>query len=275
MTTSQFRLEAISPAYWQVTFSNGPINLFDPDSVDELAALVGRAEHDEQLRVIVFRSDNPDFFIAHWDFQSDPARVAQMAPGPTGLHPYVDNFIRLARLPATTISLVRGRARGTGSEFALATDMRFASERAVLGQFEVGVGSVPGGGPMARLGRLVGRGRALELLLGADDVDAERAAAYGYVNRVIDDAVIEDEVDALARRIAGFDRVALTQTKALVDAATLPGDTEFAAGMRAFFATSGRPENLPIIRSLFARGLQQTGGVEMDLGREVATPSGS
>jgi len=272
MSSEQFRREIVSPHYWRVTFSNGPVNLLDPDSVDELAALVTSAENDPDLRVIVFRSDNPDYFMAHWDFLSDSDRVASMQPGPTRLHPYVDNFIRLSRLPLVTISLIRGRARGTGSEFALATDMRFASERAILGQFEVGVGSVPGGGPMARLGRLAGRGRALEILLGADDIDAERAAAYGYVNRVIDDAVIETEVDAFAHRIAGFDKVALAQTKALVDTATLPAEDEFALGMRAFFTTSGRPENQPRVRRLFAGGLQQPDGVERDLGYQVGLP---
>jgi enoyl-CoA hydratase/carnithine racemase len=95
--------------------------------------------------------------MAHWDFLADNARVAGMQPGPTGLHPYLDNFIRLSKLPVATISQIRGRARGAGSEFVLATDIRFASETAVLGQFEVGVGAVPGGGPMARLGRIAGR----------------------------------------------------------------------------------------------------------------------
>ena len=92
---TQFSVEETSPAYWRVTFANGPVNLLDPDpdTVDELAALVDRAEQRPQLRVVVFRSDNPDFFMAHWDFRSDGARVAAMRPGPTGLHPYVDNFI--------------------------------------------------------------------------------------------------------------------------------------------------------------------------------------
>ena len=161
------------------TFANGPVNLFDPDSIDELALLLTSAERDPELRVIVFRSDNPDFFMAHWDLLSDKTRVANMAPGPTGLHPYLDNFVRLSRLPVATISVIRGRARGAGSEFVLATDMRFASEHAVLGHFEVGIGAVPGGGPMARLGHLIGRGRALEILLGADDINAADAAAYG------------------------------------------------------------------------------------------------
>lgn len=272
MTTNQFHLDAVSAAYWRVTFSNGPVNLFDPDSVDELALLLDRAEQDPDLRVIVFRSENPDFFIAHWDLLADKERVANMQAGPTGLHPYLDNFVRLSRLPVATISLIRGRARGAGSEFVLATDMRFASERAILGQFEVGIGAVPGGGPMARLGRLVGRGRALEILLGADDYDAEKAAAYGYVNRVIADDAIEAEVNALAHRIASFDKTAISQTKALVDTATLPEDNEFAPGLQAFFATAGRPASQPLIRSLFARGLQTAGGAELDLGHQVGAP---
>ncbi|MHA7264592.1 enoyl-CoA hydratase/isomerase family protein [Arthrobacter sp. TMN-37] len=263
MMTQQFNVDVVSPSYWRVTFANGPVNLFDPDSIDELALLLNTAEQDPELRVIVFRSDNPGFLMAHWDLLSDKARVANMAPGPTGLHPYLANFIRLSRLPAATISVIRGRARGAGSEFVLATDMRFASERAVLGHFEVGIGAVPGGGPMARLGHLVGRGRALEILLGAADVGAEAAAAYGYVNRVISDATIEAEVDALARRIAGFDKTAVARTKALVDEATLPEDQEFAPGLEAFFATAGRPVSQPLIHSLFARGLQQADGVEL------------
>jgi len=112
--------------------------------------------------------------------------------------------------------------RGAGSEFILATDIRFASDKAILGQFEVGVGSVPGGGPMARLARLVGRGRALEILLGGDDIPAALAAQYGYVNRVVPDAELEEFVDRFARRIAAFDKVAVSGIKHLVDVASLP-----------------------------------------------------
>jgi enoyl-CoA hydratase/carnithine racemase len=177
----QFHVDEISPSYWRVTFDNGEVNLLDPDTVDQLGALIGRIEADPDLTVVVFRSDKPRYFMAHRDFVSDTARVARMTPGPTGMNPYLDNFVRLSRLPVATVSEIRGRTRGAGSEFVLATDIRFASDKAVLGQFEVGVGAVPGGGPMARLGRLVGRGRALEILLG-DDITAALAAEYGYVN---------------------------------------------------------------------------------------------
>jgi len=192
-----------------------------------------------------------------------------MSPGPTGLHPYLDNFVRLSKLPVTTIAEIRGRARGAGSEFVLATDIRFASENAILGQFEVGVGAVPGGGPMARLGRLVGRGRALEILLGGDDIPAVRAAEYGYVNRVVSDRDIEGFVDAFARRIATFDKVAVAGIKKLVDVATLPEDAEFAPGLQVYFATAGRRENRPFTERLLRAGLQQPDGIEADLGNAI------
>ncbi|MEY9894314.1 enoyl-CoA hydratase/carnithine racemase [Catenulispora sp. MAP5-51] len=264
-----FHVEKVSSSYWRVTFDNGPVNLLDPDSVEQLADLVGRMEDDPDLTVAVFRSENPGYFMAHWDFASDSARVLAMQPGPTGLNPYVDNFVRLSKLPLATISEIRGRARGAGSEFVLATDIRFASEQAILGQFEIGVGTVPGGGPMARLGRLVGRGRALEILLGGDDIPAALAADYGYVNRLVPDAQIEEFTDAFARRIASFEKVAVSGIKQLVDAATLPEDEEFARGLKSYFATAGRPENRPFVGMLFDKGLQQPDRIELDLGTSI------
>jgi enoyl-CoA hydratase/carnithine racemase len=269
--TEQFHVDEVSSSYWRVTFDNGPVNLLDPDTVEQLDALIRRVEADPDLTVLVFRSEKPGYFMAHWDFLADNARVMGMRPGPTGLHPYLDNFVRLSRVPVATICELRGRTRGAGSEFALATDMRFASETAVLGQFEVGVGAVPGGGAMARLGRLVGRGRALEILLGGDDLPAERAAEYGYVNRVVPDDHIEEFTDEFARRIASFDKVAVAGIKRLVDVATLPGIDELAAGLEAYFATAGRPETRPVAEMLFGRGLQQPDGIETDLGTAIGT----
>ena len=265
----QFHVHEVSPSYWRVTFDNGPVNLLDPDTIEQLSALIGRIENDPNLTVVVFRSDKPGYFMAHWDFLADNARVIRMQPGPTGLHPYVDNFVRLSKLPVATISEIRGRTRGAGSEFVLATDIRFASEKAVLGQFEVGVGAVPGGGPMARLGRLVGRGRALEILLGGDDISADLAAVYGYVNRLIPDAEIEAFTDAFAQRIATFDKTAVAGIKKLVDVATLPEEDEFGKGLQAYFATAGRPENRPFAQLLFENGLQQPDGIETELGSAV------
>ena len=272
---AQFTVDEVLPSYWRVTFENGPVNLVDPDSVEQLAQLVTRIEESPTLTVVVFDSANPDYFMAHWDLKSDRARVAAMVPGPTGLHPYVDNLIRLSKVPAVTVSAIRGRARGAGSEFVLATDIRFAGDKAILGQFEVGLGSVPGGGPMARLARLVGRGRAAEILLGADDFPAELAERYGYVNRVLPDGELAVFVDAFARRLAGFDKVAVAGTKALLDVASLPPDEEFGPGLAAFFRTSGRPENAAIVHYLFENGLQTSTGVERDLGRVVGSYSNS
>jgi enoyl-CoA hydratase/carnithine racemase len=268
-TAEQFHIAEVSPSYWRVTFDNGPVNLLDPDTIDQLGALIERIEDDPELTVVVFRSDKPGYFMAHWDALSDNARIAAMRPGPTGLHPYLDNFVRLSRVPVATITEIRGRTRGAGSEFVLATDIRFASEKAVLGQPEVGLGAVPGGGPMARLGRLAGRGRALEILLGGDDIPAGLAAEYGYVNRVIPDGEIEGFTDAFARRIAAFDKVAVAGIKTLVDVATLPANEEFAPGLQAFFATSRRPENLPFRQLLFQKGFQQPDGIETDLGAAI------
>lgn len=272
MSASQFHVDEVTPSYWRVTFTNGEINLIDVDTVDQLAVLVTRIENDPDLTVVVFRSANPDFFMAHWDVLSDRARVAAMRPGPTGLHPYGDNLVRLGRVPAVTITSIDGRARGAGSEFVLATDIRFAGPGAILGQFEVGVGSVPGGNPMGRLTRLVGRARAMEIVLGADDFPADLAQAYGYVNRVLPAGELESFVDTFARRIAGFDKLAVTEAKSLVDASAAIPVEESAASLTAYFRTAGRPETADRMSRLLTRGLQHPDGVETDLGHQVANP---
>jgi enoyl-CoA hydratase/carnithine racemase len=145
---------------------------------------------------------------------------------------WIDVLVRLARVPVVSIASIRGRARGAGSEFLLACDLRFASrENTVLGQFEVGIGVVPGGGPMARLSRLVGRGRALEILLVADDFDRPRAEQYGYVNRLIADNHLDAEVEAIAARLARFDHDGIARTNSYVDQVTLPADSELVAAL--------------------------------------------
>src|SRR5262245_47218300 len=105
----QFHVSEVSPSYWRVTFDNGPVNLLDPNTIEELAELIGRIEQSPDLKVVVFRSEKPGYFMAHWDFLADNARVVGMEPGPTGLHPYLDNFVRLSKVPAATICEIRGR----------------------------------------------------------------------------------------------------------------------------------------------------------------------
>ena len=132
---------------------------------------------------------------------------------------WIDVLVRLAHMPVVSIASIRGRARGAGSEFVLACDLRFASsENTLLSQFEVGVGVGPGGGPMARLARLVGRGRALEIVLVGDDFDGPRAEQYGYVNRLIADDQLDAEVEAIASRLARFDHDAIARIKSYAPA---------------------------------------------------------
>jgi enoyl-CoA hydratase/carnithine racemase len=176
-------------------------------------------------------------------------------------------LVRLSRTAVVSIALIRGRATGMGSELALACDMRFASrEKAILSQFEVGAGLVPGGGPMARLSRLMGRGRALEVILSADDVSGDLAERYGYVNRSLPDADLDRFVDALATRIASFDKQTIMDTKRLVNIASLPPDIEIESGWNACVASMGRPATQQRIKTLLERGFCKPGDAENRLG---------
>ena len=218
---TQFTITDVAQGYWRVTFSNPPINLEDPDTILELQELGGLMETDDALRVVVLESGDPDFFINHYDVSR--AAETPVAPGPTGLPTWIDTATRLATTSVVTIAKIRGRNRGGGSEVALACDLRFASrENAVFGQPEVGAGMFPGGGALERLPLLVGRSRALEIILGSDDFDAETAAQYGWINRAIPDDELDGFVDAFARRIASFDTPALAEAKRLVNRRTLP-----------------------------------------------------
>ncbi len=270
-TTTHLTVDRVTPQYWRVTFDHGPINTITAQTVEELSRLVDEIEHDDELNVVVFTSSNPDYFLAHYDTEGDPARTLSMPPGPTGMHPWLDLTARLSRAPVVSIASIRGRARGAGSELALATDIRLAGDRAVLAQFEVGTGVVPGGGPMARLPRLIGRGRALEVLLVADDIDADRAERYGYVNRLVPDDQLDEETDRIARRLASFDKRAIAETKAFVDATTLPDDDELPPALAAFFTSSGRPFTQARLAALVGQGLGRDSEIERRLGELVAT----
>jgi enoyl-CoA hydratase/carnithine racemase len=196
--TSEIRLDQQSPEYWRVTFDHPPLNIFGPEMLPQVNEIITSIETDEQVKVVVFDSAVEGFFLIHLDFLENLDDLAHLPPGPTGLHPWPEMLMRLSRAPVVSIASIRGRATGMGSELALACDMRFAShEKAILSQFEVGAGLVPGGGPMARLSRLMGRGRALEVILTADDVSGDLAERYGYVNRSLPDA----DLTGLSRRL--------------------------------------------------------------------------
>ena len=267
---THFRIDRRSRGYCRVTFDHPPINTITATTVAELAELVGLIEQDSDLNVVVFDSANPDFYLAHYDTERDPSRTAALPRGPTGMHAWLDLLVRLSRAPVVSIASIRGRARGAGSEFILACDLRFASrENTLLGQFEVATGVVPGGGPMARLSRLVGRGRALEIVLVADDLDGPRAERYGYVNRVIADDQLDDDVEAIASRLARFDHEAIARTKSYVDQVTLPANSEFPPALSDFFELLGQPAQQAQSARLRELGLNADSDLERSLGRRV------
>jgi enoyl-CoA hydratase/carnithine racemase len=268
--TKQILLTRQSPEYWRVTFNHPPLNIFGPETIPQLNEIITALEKDEQVKVVVFDSAVDGFFLTHYDFLAKPEDTTGLPPGPTGLQPLPDMLVRLSRAPVVSIASIRGRATGVGSELALACDMRFASrEKAILSQFEVGAGIVPGGGPMARLPRLMGRGRALEVLLGADDIPGDLAERYGYVNRSFPDSDLDAFVDALATRIASFDKQAIREIKRFVDVASLPPDFEIAPEWDVCFASIMRPAAQERIKKLMERGFHKSGDVENRLGYHV------
>jgi enoyl-CoA hydratase/carnithine racemase len=263
---TQIRLVRSSPAYWRITFDNPPLNLLGPPFVLEFREIMAAIEADEHVKVVVFDSAVDGFFLNHSDFLGKLEDLTNLPQGPTGLEAWPDILVRLTRAPVVSIALIRGRATGNGSELALSCDMSFASrEKAVLSQWEVGVGLVAGGGPMARLPRQIGRSRALEILLSADDIGGDLAEAYGYVNRSLPDAELDGFVDALATRIGSFDKWAVANTKRLVNA-SLPLDVEIAAGWEACMASIVRPAAQGKLKALFERGFQEPGDTEDRLG---------
>jgi enoyl-CoA hydratase/carnithine racemase len=234
----------------------------------QLNDVITQIETDAQLKVVVFDSAVSGFFLTHYDFVPPLEVTTSMAPGPTGMPPLPDMLVRLSRSSVVSMASIRGRATGVGSELALACDMRFASrEKAVLSQFEIGAGFVPGGGPMARLPRLTGRGRALEILLSGNDINGDIAERYGYINRALPDAALDKFVDDLARRIASFDKESLSEIKHLVNLASLPPDIDIAAEWERFIASVQRPAAQRNIKQLLHLGLQQNADIEENLAK--------
>jgi enoyl-CoA hydratase/carnithine racemase len=273
----EFKITRVTPEYWRVTIDHPPFNIFGPESIPQLNSVVTQIENDPGLKVVVFDSAVPGFFLTHYDFVPPLEATTRLPPGPTGLPPLPDMLTRLSRSSVVSIVSIRGRATGVGSELSLASDMRFASrEKAVLSQFEVGAGFDPGGGPMARLPRLMGRGRALEILLSGNDINGELAERYGYVNRALPDSELDKFVDILARRIASFDKQTIGEIKHFVNIATLPPNSEIGPQWDAFITSVQRPAAQRDIKKLMELGLQKKPDVEIHLDRytgEVNQPS--
>src|SRR6266478_5670762 len=253
-----FSLDRSTPSLWRVTFDNPPINLIDPVMIIALHDLLAEIEQENRVAVVVY------------DIATDRSAFNALPAARTPFHHWANLLIRLSRSRAVTISALRGRARGAGSEFVLATDIRFASqERAVLGQFEVGFAAVPGGGPSTRLPGMVGRGRAFEILLGGEDFDGKLAERYGYVNRAIPDAEFVEFVNAFAERVSRFNLLALADIKRFVNAVSLPADAALTAEADAFAEAVARPTTPAIIKQALERGFQQRSDVELNLGAYV------
>jgi enoyl-CoA hydratase/carnithine racemase len=248
------------------TLNTPPLNMIGPAMVRDLITLVSYLEtHADDVRVVVFDSASPDFFSAHVDMTQVPALRPELAR----LEPDAKLgtlFSRISTLNQVSIAAIGGRVRGASSEFVLACDMRFASEGALFGQPEVGVGAIPGAGAVQHLTRLMGRGRALEALVGADDFPADLAERYGWINRALPESELAGFVTALARRIAGFPPAAIADAKRRINEIALPAVDALHEDSRLFLAGIARPESRDRIALLFERGLQTNSPLEAELG---------
>jgi enoyl-CoA hydratase/carnithine racemase len=240
-----------------VTINHPPMNLLDVPLVKELSNFLDEAQSDDAVRVIVFESADPEYFLAHYEVQDLLTRPVQPGKAGTITSSFQQFVERYRTSPKVTIARIEGRVRGGGSEFVLALDMRFAAkERAIFGQPEVSLGIIPGGGATQRLPRLLGRARALEIILGSQDFDAEQAERYGWVNRALPSTEIGSFVEQLAFRIASFSPDALRLAKQAVDAGARP----FEEGLREegylFDQAMATPEGVRRMQQFLAGGGQ-------------------
>ena len=249
-----------------VVISSPPMNLLGPELVRDLVSLIQGAEADNSVQVLVFRSADPNYFISHVDitrvkeYRDEAAKL-------TGEASIALMFRHLSESRLVTIAQIEGRVRGAGSEFVLACDMRFAArESAIFGQFEAGFGQIPGGGAVQHLARLMGRSRALEVLLSAEDYDAEMAERYGWINRAMPRAALDDFVNTLAHRIAEFPAAGRAAIKERVNAITLAPADDFRRDSDAFGELVRTPEARRRIAAAMKRGFQTRDG-EMSLPR--------
>jgi len=261
-STSPLRIVGETPAYWRIVFDYPPFNIMDGPMFQSLQDLLARMDASQELRVVVFESAIPDFYLAHFDLTGNLGNV-MTAVGLSGLPILLDTFVRLTTSPVVSIARIRGCVRGASSEFVLACDMRFASrENTRLGQPEVAVGLHPGGGGAERLPHLVGRGRALEIVLSGNDFGGDTAERYGYVNRALPDLELDSFVDALARRISSFDRRAITAAKNLINQVSLPSAGRFLDALNSFQIALTWDEAQQRVGALLTRGLQRDADFE-------------
>jgi enoyl-CoA hydratase/carnithine racemase len=267
---THFSVAAETERLWRVTFDHPPINLVTPEMLVELPQLIDEMEAASELRVVVFESANPDYFLNHYDtsrFAETPNDL-----GVTGYPLVIDTNIRLSRLSVVSIAKIRGRLRGVGNEFTQAMDMRFASQRALLCQPETANGNLPGGGGLEHLPRLLGRARALEVALSSDDYPGELAERYGWVNRTVEDGDLDGLVDTLARRIASFDKESIAAVKQQIDRYTLPSAADIKSSFDIYSDSFGWPGSKRRLPAALSAGRNQAGDYEMRLGYHLGRP---
>ena len=246
-----------------------PMNLLGPELVHDLVSLIQQAEDDEAVQVLVFKSANPDYFISHVDV-TRIVEYREEAAKLTGEPSLGLLFRYLSASRLVTIAQIEGRVRAVGSEFVLACDMRFAArESAIFGQFEPAFGVIPGAGGAQHLTRLMGRGRALEVMLSAQDYDADLAERYGWINRALPAGELGSFVNSLAHRIASFPAQGRTVVKDRVNAIALAPAEEIRRDSDLFLAGTRMNEFQELTQAAMKRGFQ-TKDAEMDLARLVA-----
>jgi enoyl-CoA hydratase/carnithine racemase len=253
--------ERTSPQIARITFANPPVNIIVGETVLRLTAIVDELAADPDIQVVVFDSSVPGFFYNHFDLA---AAADFPAPEGEGAVPvWTDLVLKLSKAPYITIGTIRGRTRGGGNELALAFDLRYASrEKAIFGQPEVGSGLLPGGGGTERLPRIIGRDRALEVILTSADYDASTAEQWGWVTRALPDAELDAFVDAIAARLASFDRTALASAKAMINRASLPPDADLVAAYSEFAHSLTLPGFLR--RATGTQALAEQAGIDLE-----------
>jgi len=276
---STITVERVTPKIVKIRFANPPVNLIVPETVTRLHEVVKELSEDEKVHVVIFTSGVADYFYNHFDLTriSDFPGASEDAEdaGADGISVWTDLVIRLSKAPFISIGAIRGRTRGGGNELSLAFDLRYASrEKAFFGQPEVGSGVIPGGGGSERLPRLIGRDRALEVILSSEDYDADIAEHFGWVTRAIPDKDLDSFVDAMASRLASFDKTALAAAKMQINRATLPPDADLQAAYTEFMASLSfpgfKPRAAKLLKFLTDLGIHD---IEKRLGHSIGIAS--
>ncbi|KAL7903686.1 ClpP/crotonase-like domain-containing protein [Trichoderma velutinum] len=266
MSSSVFEVTKVTPHYWRATINQPPFNLAGPNFIISLWNLLQEAEAESDLKILVFDSAVPDFFISHYDLQ----QASSISPDLLAKWPLI--MLKLATIPVITVAAICGRARGIGSEFVLACDIRFGSkEKAILSQAEVSFGLIPGGGGIELLPKHVSRSRMLEIICGSDEFDATTAADYGWINRAVPDTDLDDFVDQFARRVSGWHKPALALAKELTNERFgLPKKEDFDASYNAMAQLLSDYEVLKRVKTLMEEGLEKDRDVELDVANFTA-----